>query len=371
LSAVACVRERLFSFPPFMHLFLGDDMRPFIALSLISLSLASFNSCKDTPPGPSAGPDTTSQHFTFSTWEYGDGGASAWASDVWIFDENNIWVVGLFPQTAQLPDEYNIMQWNGTEWKPRGSHFNSSGVDCIFALDSSTIYLASGIPIKYRNGLFTEYSLGYLGFSNGQSVNQIWASSESNVWGVGTNGCIVHFDGTSWSKIPFDLSYSFTAITGSKTTGIAYAVATSPIRTPRVVKISDQGVEVLFQGVDGGNQYSQDIKLLDESTLVLVGTPLRKLDIPSKALVQWYDNSSSSDYSINWISIAEQNDIFFFGTRPDRYGFMHYNGKRFSSFALPPRTGYFLHGSAAISNLAILASTSQNKAFLVFIRRGL
>ncbi len=62
-------------------------------------------------------------------------------------------------------------------------------------------------------------------FTNTQgAVEKLWGSSESNIWGVGPWGTIVHNDGNGWAKIDFDRQWYFYNITGNKETGIAYAV---------------------------------------------------------------------------------------------------------------------------------------------------
>ncbi len=69
-----------------------------IKIKVIAICLFSFLnfSCNTTEPPDNKDnnqPDTTSQNFTFETYEFGDGFSSSYFNDVWIFDENNI--VGL------------------------------------------------------------------------------------------------------------------------------------------------------------------------------------------------------------------------------------------------------------------------------------
>jgi hypothetical protein len=109
-------------------------------------------------------------------------------------------------------------------------------------VDSSTIYFALGAVVKYEAGQFIEFDLGHLGFTNGQAVEKLWGSSESNIWGVGPWGTIVHNDGNGWAKIEFDNELSFYNITGNKETGIAYAIGrrTGDIRYIVELKLDGQ-----------------------------------------------------------------------------------------------------------------------------------
>ncbi len=115
------------------------------------------------------------------------------------------------------------MEW--AEWFLEKYNGTSSGNEGIWAHDASNIYFANGAVLIYKNGVFEQLNFQNLAFTNGQGVEKLWGSSESNIWGVGPWGTIVHNDGTGWAKIDFDRQWYFYNITGSKETGIAYAVA--------------------------------------------------------------------------------------------------------------------------------------------------
>jgi hypothetical protein len=48
------------------------------------------------------------------------------------------------------------------------------------------------------------YNVGTVAFPYGTSrhLNGIWASAWSDIWVVGANGTILHFDGTGWTTVP-------------------------------------------------------------------------------------------------------------------------------------------------------------------------
>ena len=128
-------------------------MKKFV-LIICAVLISFFYKCNTTETPPDDGnnqPDTTTQNFTFETYEFGDGGESSLFNDVWIFDENNIWAVG-YIGPSDLGDRCNILQWDGTKWNIRGRQFDSGGIEGIWALDSSHIYFAVGGLIKYENG---------------------------------------------------------------------------------------------------------------------------------------------------------------------------------------------------------------------------
>ena len=152
----------------------------FILISLLSLT----TTCSSpTEPGKDSGPDTTSQNFIFETFEFGDGSASSYLNDVWIFDENNIWAVGDISKTDSLPLT-NIIVWNGKKWTARTEFYTSSGVNGIWAFDKNLIYFASGGIRFLKNGVLNSVTKYDGTFGSGQGVHKLWGSSATNIWGV-------------------------------------------------------------------------------------------------------------------------------------------------------------------------------------------
>ena len=190
---------------------------PFLLLAFFFLL---FSSCNTTEPPPiKNGPDTTSQNFTFETYEFGDGFSSSYFNDVWIFDENNIWVCGNVLTNDST--DGNLYHWGGNKWNAiRTNYVDMEG---IWGIDS-ILYLASGGIWRYDRTNLVRQPFKFT-LSNGQAVHRLWGSSESNIWGVGPWGTIVHFDGKKWKKIDFDAEMYFYDISGNKANGIAYAIA--------------------------------------------------------------------------------------------------------------------------------------------------
>ena len=76
----------------------------------------------------------TSHNFTWQTYEFGQHSSSV-LYDVAIIDENNIWAVGEIYMNDSLgnadPTLYNLIKWNGTQWKPERVYYNYQGSDFI------------------------------------------------------------------------------------------------------------------------------------------------------------------------------------------------------------------------------------------------
>ena len=91
--------------------------------------------------------DTTSNNFTFETYEFGDGYSSSYFNDVWVFDENNISAVGyISPEDTIINGVHitnpNIIKWDGQSWKIQLYSGTSDGIEGIWAADTGHIYFA-------------------------------------------------------------------------------------------------------------------------------------------------------------------------------------------------------------------------------------
>ncbi len=155
--------------------------------------------------------DTTSHNFTWQTFTFGDAGAgSSTLYDVAIIDENNIWAVGEIYMLDSLgrpdPNAYNAVHWDGTKWE----------LIRIPVLVNTTIFyppittiIAFGINDIWFGGVHwdgTKYTLKNNGWpllpnGDGWRVNKMWGTSSSDLYAVGNNGNIAHYQNGSWKKI--------------------------------------------------------------------------------------------------------------------------------------------------------------------------
>jgi hypothetical protein len=338
-------------------------------LTIILILLPQY-ACNTTGPDekPPVEPDSTTQNFTFETYEFGDGFESSWLNDVWIFDENNIWAVGYINSTSNS-GRVNIIKWNGNKWLGIGRQFNSAGIDGIWAKDTSNIYFATGIVLEYKNGMFTWEDFSQLQFDQGQAVHKLWGSSESNIWGVGPWGTIVHFNGNAWSKVEFDQQWSFFGITGNKETGVAYAVGRNNNFTCVMVELNNSGPNIIYiSGNSTQKLKSYDVDTMDKDKLILAQNDIWTFD--TKTNSEEIVEDLPGGYYLPVLSAYTENDIYFWGNKLDEgEKMLHYNGKRVMGFSLPARE-YVIHGGAhAIKDLAAMAASSDGKGYLILAKR--
>ncbi len=151
--------------------------------------------------------DSTSHAFFWQIDTLGEFGS--YLNDVTIVDENNVWVVG----EIVLPDpdsswngtgreHFGAAIWNGSNWtfkhlqyqprsevKPRG----------IWAFSEENIWFASGSIYHWDGNETTLEWLRNIGTS--ETVEKIWASSQSNIFFVGNEGTIIHYNGESFERM--------------------------------------------------------------------------------------------------------------------------------------------------------------------------
>jgi hypothetical protein len=307
--------------------------------------------------------DTTSQNFSFEILEFGDGFESSYFNDVWIFNSDDIWVCGnVFTNDST---DGNLYQWNGSYWKAH--RLNFVDMEGIWGIDT-IMYLASGGLWKYdRVNLIRQNIEGT--FSQGQSVHKLWGSSESNIYGVGPWGTIVRYDGTQWTKIEFDTQWSFFGITGNKETGVAYAVARNTTFSCLIVELDNSIPDIIYNSDNYINKLkSYDVDMIRKDVLILSDSDIWKFNI--KTQTDEIVEDLPSGYYLPRLTSSASNDVYFFGNKlQDGERMLHYNGVIVTEFNLPSR-GYVIYGGAhSVNNLAAMAAFSDNKAYLILVRR--
>jgi len=145
--------------------------------------------------------DTTSHNFTFQSWTFGTIGNSV-LYDVAIINENNIWAVGeIYVADTSINGytKYNAVHWDGNNWELKRILYKGGfwTIRTIFAFNEDDIWFSAFV--KYDGQNFIELPIPSI--LTGWSINKLWGSSSSDLYAVGNNGNIAHYNGQSWSKI--------------------------------------------------------------------------------------------------------------------------------------------------------------------------
>jgi len=164
--------------------------------------------------------DTTSHDFVWEIDTLGDYGS--YLKDVWIVDEDDIWVVGYLEKTEydsagnRHTSWYDAAHWDGERWE--FVLFGPAGVigNGIYAFSDTNIWVATGIIYHWDGHEWHRYHLWDMGILSPEDggVNKVWGSSPDDVYFVGSGGSIVHWDGEGFEKLESGTDIELTDIYG-------------------------------------------------------------------------------------------------------------------------------------------------------------
>ncbi len=168
--------------------------------------------------------NTTGANFMWEIDTLGIPGDYLYA--VWGTDTNNVWAVG---RVNFNEGKTAIIKWNGTEWSYHS--WPLASIYSIYGFSENDIWVVGESSNRsfighYKDGEWTEYRSDYF-YSRGDTVYAlwgVWGASPDDVWAVGYNGTIVHWNGENWDKVESGTKANMTGIWGVSATEI-YAVS--------------------------------------------------------------------------------------------------------------------------------------------------
>lgn len=161
---------------------------------------------------------TTSHDFVWEIDTLGNYGS--YLNDVWIVDENDIWVVGALTiedSTLQYSGEtnYNAARWNGNTWEYLRIWNPHVELYSIYYFSKTDIWVTSfGLPIHWDGNEWTLYHIQNMGIDASAGFD-IWGTSSSNIYFVGYEGSIVHYDGLNFAKMETGTDVDLLSISGT------------------------------------------------------------------------------------------------------------------------------------------------------------
>jgi len=296
--------------------------------------------------------DTTSHNFTWEIDTLGEYGS--YLNDVWIVNENDIWVVGNIVTDSM---EYNMAHWDGVEWELMGlvsqdeqignpgidpiiENYSSNTID-LFAIhyfNENDIWVLSSYPTHWDGEGWTMYHLHNMGIIyGGLSNGAMWGTSSSNMYFVGFGGKIVHYDGNEFVKMEsgtdVDLKDIYGIVDDESGDIIVYVCGFTQLDETVILKNISGNWSVWFQ-----NPYEKYVNLnLNKISGPIISIWLNELNY-LWAITYWGlykingNNSNKFDRFpdqnawggyINKIRGVNSTDIIFAG---DRSSMWHFNG---------------------------------------------
>jgi hypothetical protein len=273
--------------------------------------------------------DTTSSEFSWEVWEWGDHSTSAFF-DVAIINSNSIWAVGLIYIDGE-EDIYNAAYWNGEVWELKRIPFslcpNGQEIldDCVsvFAFSESDIWFTSSASITHWDGNTFKRDCTINQLING-SIKQLWGTSSQDMYAVGRNGTIVHYNGENWTKIESNTEADISDIWGVvQDNGDKYIIAPAgnlfQMSEKKLLRIhSDNSVTEENWFSETKLHYSSWFS--NANRLFVCGSGVHWRDASST----WHSFTELPNIYTNRIRGTANNDIFTAGD----FGLAaHYNGK--------------------------------------------
>jgi len=323
--------------------------------------------------------DTTSHDFTWQVFEFGNCGNSV-LFDVAIIDENNIWAVGEITMCDSMWREtrYNAVHWDGSKWELKKVSVIINNIEdtptirAICAFNEKDIWFGIASIIRWDGIRYN--------FVNTSSffpalINKMWGNSSNDLYIVGNNGNIAHWDGRRWTKIESGTDIRLRDIYGNNLSDDIYIVGheSSPELKSVLLHLKNGKVTKLWEtcclfekepyGTSLRNLYVKD------NWLFTLGKRYIKENIklntkPKRITNILYD-------MVYEFKGTDKNDIYAFTDLGEIY---HYNGYSIKLVFGRPFSEYFFEGGRAKDNIIvgvgiIPRGIYNNPAFLVLGRR--
>jgi len=344
-------------------------------LTMLSL-LLSLSGCPEEPEN-NDDPDTTSHEFSWQTWTFGELGSSHFR-DVAIVDENNIWAVGEI--TVYDPDSsfngtgwetFNAARWVGEKWNLMRT-WGPVSLNSIWYFSENDIWVSSGYPEHWDGNQWTLYHFNDMGLGANVSTEHIWASSPTDIYFVGYQGSIVHYDGSIFRKIESGTTLSINDIRGSYNSKtkqyeiLAVASNRALDAGRKVLKISGNQVTAV---VDSGLPWSiNSIFFIPGVKYYIVGDGVyESASIKSSSIWKLWPSGKMTNYYSEKIRGTGSNDIFIVGHQGE---IVHYNGNSWRNYISQTGLGYGFYLSVAFKDdLVVAVGQNYNQAVITVGKR--
>ena len=321
--------------------------------------------------------DTTSNAFSWTIDTLGNPqyGSSA-LRDVAIIDQDNIWAVG----EIYLPDPdsswdgtggegFNAVHWNGTRWQPLhipavtawGSQTRGP-INTVFVTPEQDVWMFSDAG-SYAKWDGFSWESAYVPQRQG-SIRAMWGSSSNNLYFVGTNGTIVHYDGATFTRVASGTELDFTDIWGAKDPSKILAVANDQNYTTLqtiLVQIEDSAVRSV--ALVPLTYPLSTVWFLPNRHYYVGGSGLYEKERLSDEF--WANNLYSiTRYYVTRIRGTALNDVWAVGA----YGeVLHWNGLRWHSFRSATGLGNGAYTALAVDRNTVIA-VGGNAGYAVTLR---
>jgi len=153
------------------------------------------------------------------------------------------------------PSLYNLIKWDGISWKPERVYFkNSQGqsflapMKSIFAFNANDVWIGLDQIIYWNGATYKSIELPDAVFQSW--INKMWGSSSDDLYIVGNNGNIAHYQSGSWTKIESEINVNLKDIYGTPDGSTVWISGYEDFKPTVLLKISNSKIETVFNSRD-------------------------------------------------------------------------------------------------------------------------
>ncbi len=299
---------------------------------LLSFFLAGYYSCQHDFSALSNSIDTTSHDFHWETITLDSPYGSGVLNDVAILEENDIWAVGeIYSDSTQPSKRYNAVHWNGSEWELKRIPYVYNGqpyyhpLNFSFSFENGEVWFGGNGIVKWDGNNYTNVEINQNVWGP-VSINKIWGSSTSNVFIVGNEGSMAHYNGSSWQKLESGTDVDFRDIWGCRSSRsgeweILAVTSYGAVPSGDISILKIEGTTVHSINTTGLPSGLSSIWFIPGQVYYAVGDGVFRTSWPGR---NWQAESGHPALYKVAIRGQSKNDIFITGS----YGLVsHYNGK--------------------------------------------
>jgi hypothetical protein len=110
-------------------------------------------------------------------------------NDVWAFSETDVWF---------LDGSSTVQRFDGQSWSTLATP-SMGGLGCIYAVSATEVWLCAGDELLHWDGTAFDEQIDIATLTGVNSLIGAWASSPSDIWLLGDDANVAHWDGVSWS----------------------------------------------------------------------------------------------------------------------------------------------------------------------------
>ena len=254
------------------------------------------------------GSSATIRHYDGSTWKYMNPHTTSVSSIEGVWGSSGSVFAVRYDWTSD-PQIGGVLQYNGGTWSEMESLEGSPPLYDVWSCSSGHVFVVGDVWVEDGDSGSTIYHYDgnwrLMRFEDDPvaSLDGVWGSSDSDVFAVGDNGTILHYNGTTWSRMSSGTNQYLFGVWGSSATD--------------VFAVGDNGTILHYNGTTWSLMFSDPNKYLfgvwgsSDTDVFAVGLDGTILHYNGTT---WIPMSSGTDESLEGVWGSSSTDVFAVGS---------------------------------------------------------